>query len=124
MCVGKRAETDLGNDNKLECKTTQSNTKVGLLTVSDYMRASIDTNCTSTTSKSCSNYNYLRSKFSWWLVTANSESTSEAFSVSDVGVIESDITSSYAYVRPVIYLNERTMYKGGKGTKTDPFVLK
>ena len=124
LCVGKRAEEDAGNDNSIECKTTQANTKVGLLTVSDYMRASIDSNCTKTTSKSCSNYNYLKTDFSWWLVTANSASTSEAFSISDTGVIESDTTTSYAFIRPVIYLNERTMFKEGKGTKSKPFVLK
>ena len=124
LCTGKRAETDTGSDNSLECKTTQANTKVGLLTASEYMRASIDSNCTTTVSKSCSNYNYLKTDYSWWLVTANSASTSEAYSISDGGVIESDTTTSYAFVRPVIYLNERTMYKSGKGTKSKPFKLK
>ncbi len=124
LCIGKRGEQDTGNSNTLECKKVEANTKVGLLTVSDYLRASIDTTCTTTTAKSCSNYNYLKTDYSWWLVTANSESTSEAYSISNTGVVESDTTSSYAYIRPVIYLNERTMFKGGKGTKTKPFKLK
>ena len=68
--------------------------------------------------------NYLKTDYSWWLVTANSETSSEAYSISDTGVIESDTTTSYAFVRPVIYLNERTMYKEGKGTKSKPFILK
>ena len=124
LCIGKRAGSDTGNDNSIECKNTQANTKVGLLTVSEYMRASIDSNCTTTLSKSCSNYNYLRTKFDWWLVTANSESTSEAYSINENGIIESEMTSSYENIRPVIYLNERTMYKSGKGTKNKPFILK
>ena len=124
LCIGKRGKSDTGKDNSIECKTTQANTKVGLLTVSEYMRASIDSNCTITLSKSCSNYNYLRTKYSWWLVTPNSESTSEVYAITERGIIESNMASSYASVRPVIYLNERTMYKGGKGTKTKPFLLK
>ena len=124
LCIGKRSDQDTSTNNSIECKKIEANTKVGLLTVSDYMRASIDTNCTNTISKSCSNYNYLKTDYSWWLVTANSESSSEAYNVSDNGVIESDTTSSYAHIRPVIYLNERTMYKSGKGTKTKPFKLK
>ena len=124
LCVGKRAESDTGNDNSIECKTTQANTKVGLLTVSDYMRASIDSNCTTTISKSCTNYNYLKTDFSWWSVTANSASTSEAYLIDDGGSIESNMTTIYAYIRPVIYLNERTMYKSGEGTKSKPYKLK
>ena len=124
LCIGKRAEGDTGNNNIAECKATQANTKVGLLTVSDYMRASIDSNCTSTISKACSNYNYLKASFSWWLVTADSSSTSDAYAVSNIGNVEKKTTTTYNNVRPVIYLNERTMYRSGDGTKTKPIKLK
>ena len=124
LCTGKRSKSDTSNDNSLECKTTEANTKVGLLTASDYMRASVDTNCTSTVSKSCYNYNYLKTKDDYWLVTGDSQSTSEVFIVNESGFIESVFASTYANIRPVVYLNERTMYKSGKGTKEKPFKLK
>ena len=124
FCIGKRAANDVSTDNSTECKETQPNTKVGLLTVSDYMRASIDPDCTTPLSKTCSNYNYLKTKYDWWLVTANSNSTDEAYAVNRYGYIKIESTSSYSNVRPVVYLNDRAMIKEGKGTLKKPYKLK
>lgn len=124
FCIGKRGSTDVSTDNSTECKEVQHNSKVGLLTVSDYMRASIDVDCTTPLSKTCSNYNYLKAKFDWWLATANSDSSDEAYTVTRSGYIKLETTSSYSDVRPVIYLNERAMIKEGKGTLKKPYVLK
>ena len=88
------------------------------------MRASIDVDCTTPLSKTCSNYNYLKAKFDWWLATANSDSSDEAYTVTRSGYIKLETTSSYSDVRPVIYLNERAMIKEGKGTLKKPYVLK
>ena len=98
---------------------------IGLLTVSDYINASTDANCKSTLSKSCQNYNYLKiSNDIWWLATADSANTSDVYYVTDEGYILSSSASISLTIRPTIMLNNNVMIKGGKGTNSNPFVLK
>lgn len=124
VCVAKRASTEVGSDNTIECSEVLKEQKVGLLTASDYIRASIDPNCTSTESRSCQNYNYLASGYDWWLATAVKGSTSEVYSVNENGKIESGVASGYASIRPVIYLSDKVAYKSGKGTAEKPYKIK
>ena len=97
---------------------------MGLLTLSDYLYASLDPNCKSANTRSCMNYNYLSIDDEWWLVTANSDDSSTAFKVDRDGVVKADITATYSKIRPVIYLNSKVLLKKGKGTLKDPYVLK
>ena len=104
------------------CYFTQ---KLGLLTVSDYINASMDSNCTTATSRACQNYNYLAIDTSWWLGTAvNEETNSEVFMVNSNGTVESTSASNYAYIRPVVYLNSRVLYASGKGTEENPYKIR
>lgn len=124
LCVGKRTETSTKNNNSEECSVTSKNTKLGLLTLSDYLNASLDPNCKSATNKSCLNYNYLVIDNSWWLATANKENTYSAFMVNDSGAVEIANASQYAKVRPVIYLSERALFDKGSGTLEDPYTIR
>lgn len=124
LCIAKRSMDSVANYNSIECGEKVDNVKVGLLTVSDYIRASIDGNCKSPDSKSCQNYNYLNSKFEYWLVTADSADSFHAYSISINGVIKSSYTNDYASIRPVIQLNSNTMISGGSGTLEDPYLVK
>ena len=125
LCIGKRAVTSEGKDNVEECGTTISNQRMGLLTLSDYMYASVDANCKTSENKSCKNYNYLVLKNSeWWLLTPDSGNTSNVFVVRAGGNIIVDTASSYCGIRPVITLNSKVMYKSGKGTYDDPYLVK
>lgn len=124
LCTGKREATSESRDNSLECKKTLNNQRLGLLTLSDYLYASLDPNCKSANTKSCQNYNYLVMKKDWWLLTADSKSTSTVFKVDQNGVVKNDIASTSALVRPVIYLNSMAMYKSGDGTLKKPYTIK
>ena len=124
VCTGKRAPTSETKDNTEECKEVVRDQKLGLLTLSDYLYASLDPNCKSANTRSCMNYNYLSIDDEWWLVTANSTDTSTAFKVDRDGVVKADITATYSKVRPVIYLNSKVLLKKGSGTEKDPYVLK
>ena len=99
------------------------NQKIGLLTVADYMNASLDPNCKTTVSKTCENYNYLAQVNSWWLITADKDDNSQVYEISQSGKIVSQPASTYTGVRPVVYLNSRVLYKGGKGTLKKPYNL-
>ena len=124
LCVGKRTPTSTKNNNSEECAVTSKNTKFGLLTLSDYLNASVDPNCKNSTNKSCLNYNYLVIDSSWWLATANKENSYSAFMVNDSGAVEVANASQYNKVRPVISLSERALFDKGTGTLEDPYTIR
>ena len=125
LCIGKRTPTDTTNNNSLECKDILENQMIGLLTVSDYMNASLDANCLKTIDRSCQNYNYLKlSGTEWWLVTGNSLNNYEAYIVKSSGYLDENTASGYKKVRPTIMLNNNVMIKSGSGSESNPFILK
>ena len=125
LCTGKRSPKSEKNDNTEECAETLKNQKYGLLTLSDYLYASVDPNCKSASTKSCKNYNYLVYKNSnWWLATANNENSSTVFQVGRNGAVTAETASNYAVVRPVILLNSKILYKKGEGTLEKPYTVR
>ena len=124
VCTGKRTIDSTINTNELECKSTVAGQKLGLLTVSDYINASIDPNCTSPQSPSCQNYNYLTVDYRWWTATAVANSTSTAFVVDAKGSISEAKCNAYNKIRPVIKLSSRIMVSSGKGTEKNPYIIK
>ena len=125
ICLGKRTIRETNNTNAVECSDALENQMIGLLTVSDYLNASIDGNCKDTNDRSCQNYNYLNnSERDWWLITGNSENSYEVYVVRNSGYIDLNNASSYKRVRPVIVLNNNVMIKSGDGSKENPFILK
>ena len=125
LCIGKRNEAETNNTNAIECSDVLENQMIGLLTASDYMNASLDTNCKATTDKSCQNYNYLRLKETeWWLLTGNAANDYEAYVVKSNGYIDINTTSGYKKIRPTIMLNNNVMIKSGNGSASNPFILK
>ena len=124
LCTAKRAANSTTSDNTEECQENNANQKLGLLTLSDYIYASIDPNCKTAISKSCQNYNYLSIDNDWWLATANSADNSTVYKVDGTGVVSSENASNYCIVRPVVYLNSKILYKGGEGTLEKPYTVK
>lgn len=124
VCVGKRSSNSESKDNSLECKSLLNNQKLSLLTLSDYMYASVDPNCKSVETKSCRNYNYLSTSFEWWLATGDTDNSAKVFKVDRNGSIKSDNAAMYARVRPVIYLSDKAIFKSGKGTLEKPFKVR
>ncbi len=124
LCIGKRSVNSESKNNSEECRQKSSNTKLGLLTLSDYLYASIDTNCRSASTRSCTNYNYLKMSDEWWLATADADTDYSVYKVDRSGIVRLDIASTYSLVRPVIHLNSRVMTSGGKGTLDEPYLVK
>ena len=124
ICTGKRDNNSESKDNSEECAEVLKDQKIGLLTLSDYMYASTDENCKSASTKSCKNYNYLTSKNDWWLVTGNKADSSTVYQVTSNGAASVVNAGNYGYVRPVIYLNEKTLYRSGNGTLEKPYKVR
>ena len=124
LCIGKADINQNVNNNTYECQKVLEKKKIGLLTLSDYMTASIDPNCTSPASNTCQNYNYLVDfDNGWWLATGNSANSYETYRVDSSGMIESLNASSYTATRPVIHLSKNITYKSGKGTEKKPYII-
>ena len=124
LCVGKKSKTDETNNNSAECSELLSNQRIGILTLSDYLFASVDANCKSATTKSCRNYNYLRIPDSWWLVTASDADTASVYMVEGNGDVSVSYASNYALVRPVVYLSSRVLFLSGDGSEKDPYKVR
>lgn len=124
LCIAKRKVGSTVKDNSIECGEVLSDQKMGLLTVSDYMFASLDPKCTKDNDPSCQNYNYLATDYEWVLVTASKNNDSEIFYISNTGEISTTEAMTYSDIRPVIMLSSDTMVKGGKGTKSKPYIVR
>lgn len=123
LCIGKVDPNQTLNNNTYECSSVAENTKIGLLTVSDYVTASIDPSCNSVTSDSCQNYNYLSELITtWWLATASSSNNYDVYSVF-FNKIEIKKAVNSAGIRPVIHLRKNITYTSGKGTENKPYVI-
>lgn len=124
LCVGKRSQKSEGKDNSIECAQKMQNQRIGLLTTSEFMNASLDPNCKTALSKTCKNYNYLSKINGWWLVTADKDDNSQVYQINQSGKIVSTPASNYTGVRPVVYLNSKVLYKSGNGTLEKPYKIK
>ena len=124
ICIGKRSASSEGKNNSEECMQTLQGQYLGLLTLSDYLFASLDSNCKSVETKSCKNYNYLVIREEWWLATGDKDDTFSVFKINQSGQAEKENASSYSTVRPVIYLNSRVLYKSGEGSLAKPYKVK
>ncbi len=105
-----------------ECNEIKENEYIGLLSVSDYVRASNDEKCTNVFSNECKNKNYLCSdEISTWTINRLTNSTSKVFYIE--GEINYTKANNMKRINPVIYLRN-VIVSGGKGTKTNPYKLK
>ncbi len=122
LCVGKRLMTDTGN---VECNVMSTEEHpIGLLTVYDYIQASLDEKCKTLEDKTCTNYNFiLDNEISFWSITPSSKNTSYAYYITTSGVYESK-TSTSKQVRYKIKLSTKAIYSSGSGTKEDPYLLR
>ena len=125
LYIGKRAENDIYNDGTIEKSVTYDKQYYGLLPLYDYLNASIDTNCMSAKTESCTNYNYLNHyNYNWWSLTADSTNTFKVYRINDLGVVETIKAATNAYLRPVIELVADTLYVSGNGTSENPYTVK
>lgn len=123
ICIGKStSNTDYVYGS--ECSETLDNQIIGLLPLSSYVYASLDSNCVKTTSGSCRNYNYLVTDFDWWTLTADTTTTRRVFAIGRGGSASLSKASTIHIRREVLRLTDKTVYVSGSGTETDPYIVK
>ena len=112
-------------------KSTTSNVKVALPTLSEYLRA--NSNKEQCGTYSLNNDNYMTCKNSdwmyyssdyWWTLSPRSDGSSHLFYVSSDGYVNSShAADTDNAVRPAITLSSEVQITGGIGTASDPYIL-
>ena len=126
-CIGKRYLNDTNIYSGTECKQTAS-LNVGLISLNEYSRASIDPNCVSIYDKSCANYNYFNvlsnsSSYTYVTLTAVQDNTYEFYRIK-YNEVQTARTSYSNQLYPVVYINSKTIFASGTGTKADPYIVR
>ena len=124
-CLGSRNLTDTGTMEEVECKEhSEEESVIGLLTVYEYLQASLDPNCNTIEDRGCTNYNFIHDmKTSFWTITKGVKSTSHAYNITTSGIVESR-TNVSKQVRYVIKLGPKAIYLEGSGTQEDPYKIR
>ena len=118
-------------------KTSQWNGKIGLITVSEFIRANSNNNqCGSLSlnnnnTSSCINtnwiYNIIPENSNMWTITPTLDNNNQVFIISkdqkpgSINYTNASINTSF--VAPSLYLSEQTVITGGTGTKEDPYLI-
>lgn len=111
--------------------------KIGLINLSDWFKASLNSNCTTTNSDWCplNNYNrndyecsfdnYLFNSEQTWSMNPNNLSTRYILIIGSYGCIgnASASVSDLVYVRPVVFLKNNVKVIKGSGTQNNPYIL-
>ncbi|MBR6073137.1 MAG: hypothetical protein IKP76_02315 [Bacilli bacterium] len=123
LCLGKRGADDSTKDGSTECTVGLLNQKLGLLSAYEYLNASLDEHCLTTTDESCSNYNWMTSIKYVWTQTAFNGDT---YSVWYVGVnnLRKTTAEGQNEWNVVFNISEKVTYVSGTGTKEDPYIIK
>ena len=86
----------------------------------EYFTASLDNNCNSLRSESCTNYNYLASG-KYWTITPSNKDTSSVYAT---GTSTKEYKAYRAYnVRLVTNISKHVLYASGDGTKENPYKI-
>ncbi len=121
-CIGKIPEANTRIDTLNICSDTYNETYIGLITVDEVLKPSLDNNCKEIYDISCTNYNYLFTINTGWTLNTNSSNTYTAFT-SNGGTISIKNASNSSIIRPVVNLNKDILYKSGNGTIETPYVI-
>ena len=124
-CIGGRKAEESGSISSVECsELTENEVPIRLLTVGEYVQASIDPNCDSPDDKVCVNYNYIHDlNASFWTITKAEKDSSYVYYISTNGLSESK-ANVRRQVRYVVTLSSKAFYSKGSGTYDDPYIIK
>lgn len=122
LCVGKRSVDDDSHDGRTECSDILANQTFGLIAAYEFLRASLDENCSSSQDTACINFNYLsRIRSNFWTITADSESTFRVFRIGGNMTLQG--SSSLAGVKVTAHLSSEVLVAEGDGSFSNPFQL-
>ena len=123
--IGKVSETEDGKSAQLERSNVIENQYIGLITVRDFMNASLDTNCKAPENASCTNYNFISDyDYNFFTMTADKTKSYNIYQINKNSGLYLTRASYKGYVRPVISITKDALYVSGNGTSQKPYKFK
>lgn len=123
LCIGKRTKADITKDGSTECSKVMENEAFGLLSIYEFLQASLDANCSYTNDGNCRNYNWISNlKNSTWSITANAEDNKTAYLIN--GIPKVSTCSSMSGTLAVFNITDKAIYVKGDGTEENPYEFK
>lgn len=121
ICIGKRPSSDGSISVETDCQAVEADQRLGLVTVSEYARASIDPNCKSIYDKSCMNYNYFsRIGSTFRTLTATTDNSYQVFMIDDSEATLSRASNSFStYI--TVFIDNLSLYDTGDGSYENPY---
>ena len=111
-------------------RTTEWTGYIGLPYVTDYTYASSENDCNTkidqSTTYKCKNNNWMSQNIWYWTLSPDTDSGNSHFvwRVHSVGVVLGGNAAYGGAVFPAIYLKSNILIESGKGTSSDPYILK
>ena len=122
-CVGKRSITENDNSGTIECSEKTEPTPISTIALYEYLRASLDPNCTEIESESCTNYNYFNSNLeNFWTLTADKDTSYKVYKISSGSVTLSSANNT-SNLKIVVNVNGDLPLSSGNGSKDTPCVI-
>ena len=126
LCINTRTLQDTTKDGSTECaKLSIDYYYYSSILPYEFIRASLDPECTTMGNRSCSNYNYLAklNQADEWVITASPTANNLAY-VFGGNLFKEEKTNNSNSLYPVIVLNRFAFFKSGNGTEEDPYRIK
>ncbi len=125
LYIGKVGETEDARNREIERSSVLANQYIGLVTIGDFMTASLDNDCITATSPSCSNYNYIANyDYTFHSITGSKEESYSVYEIDENMGAFTSLTSDLGSVRPVISISKNALYVSGNGTKKNPYTFR
>lgn len=124
FCMGKRSINEFDNTGNIECLEYTPQFPLGLLSLYEYFVASLDTNCNSIESSSCSNYNYFSDNSNYlWTMTADKDTSYKVYKVTG-GIVSLSNASNQSALKVVVNINGDNVISDGDGSLNNPYIIK
>ena len=119
ICLDKKDSINFSNISNLGCTIySEDKYQFSLIQLEEYFIASLDSNCNSINSSSCTNYNYLATGKYWTITPSNGDTSSVYTTGTSTKTYKADKTSN---LRVVTNLSKHVLYENGDGTKSNPY---
>lgn len=125
FCNGSLHQDSTNIDIAAECSSTVEQ-KIGLMNISDFYLASIDSGCVATNRYECTNYNWMYDLLITPYVSMNltDRNTYEYLKIDEDGLIYRETANRGSRLYIVTHISGDNIFRSGNGTPSDPYVIR
>lgn len=123
LCIAPVSKNLKIEDGYPECTMqTQNKYPFDFIKLNETIMSSLDSGCTSIKDMQCTNYNYMSKNVHYWTIVSSDQNNYEVYYMNRLPVLK--YVNEEAPFKFIVNLSSNTLYKSGKGTKDDPYIIK